>query len=125
MARKATAGQKAAAKKYGVRVTKTVRGKRVYIDAETLKKRTATAKAKVVKKKAAAKKKAASKKQRGKVTNYSASADKRIKASTEAGQRQAKKYSNIKYKKNNPKTGKMMIDVFVFHPCVKGFNVII
>mgnify|MGYP003634080392 CR=1 FL=1 len=104
MARKATAGQKAQAKKYGVRTTKTVGGKRVMLDAETLKKRTATAKAKVAKKKVVAKKKAASKRTIG---TSDRGADKRIAASTQAGQRKAKKYSNIKYYKKNPKTGKM------------------
>ena len=105
MARKATATQKATAKKYGVRVTKTVRGKRVDLDAETLKKRTATAKAKLAKKKMAAKKKASSKGIVG--TSIDRAADARIMSSTEAGKRKAKKYARIKYKKKNPKTGKM------------------
>ncbi len=105
MARKATAGQKATAKKYGVRTTKTVGGKRVELDAETLKKRTATAKAKLAKKKMTAKKKANSKKIIG--SPVSKAADARIMSSTEAGKRKAKKYAKIKYKKKNPKTGKM------------------
>ena len=105
MARKATAGQKATAKKYGVRTTKTVGGKRVELDAETLKKRTVTAKAKLAKKKMTAKKKASSKKIIG--TSKDRAADARIMSSTTAGKRKAKKYARIKYKKKNPKTGKM------------------
>ena len=104
MARKATAGQKASAKKYGVRLTKTVGGKRVEIDAVTLKKRTATAKAKATKKKVVAKKKATSKRMVG---SSERGADARIMSSTQAGQRKAKLVSRIKYKKKNPKTGKM------------------
>ena len=104
MARKATAGQKATAKKYGIRTTKTVKGKRVGIDAETLKKRTATAKLKVAKKKVAAKKRATSKRMVG---TSDRGADARIMSSTQAGQRKAKLVSKIKYKKKNPKTGKL------------------
>lgn len=108
MARKATAGQKAAAKKLGIRVTKTVRGKRVYIDAETLKKRITAAKAKAAKKKVAAKKKASSKRQTSPSTPTSRAADKRIMASTKAGSRRSKKTAVLKYRVKDPKTGKMV-----------------
>jgi hypothetical protein len=100
--RAATALQKARAKKLGIRVTKMVRGKRVYIDAETLKKKIQTALNSKKRKKVASKKK--------KTTRYGTSdtkADKRIKASQPIGERKAKKYAKIKYKKKNPKTGKM------------------
>jgi hypothetical protein len=106
MARKATTLQKATAKKYGVRTTKTVKGKRVELDAETLKKRTATAKAKLVKAKAARTRKAKSTRMVG--SPKSRAADKRIKSSTVAGQRKAKKTSLIEYKVKDPKTGKMV-----------------
>ena len=105
MARKATAGQKATAKKYGVRTTKTVGGKRVELDADTLKKRVLAVKTKLAKKKVSAKKKANSKKIIG--SPVSKAADARIMSSTEAGKRIAKKYAKIQYKKKNPKTGKM------------------
>lgn len=104
MARKATAKQKETAKKLGLRVTKTVGGKRKELDAETLKKRIAKAKEKNKKKKVAAKKKKTSKKLVGKPTDRAA--DKKIKAKP-AGQRVARKYSKIRYKKKDPKTGKM------------------
>jgi hypothetical protein len=106
MGRKATAIQKAAARKLKLRTTKTVRGKLIPLDAETLKKRIAAAKLKVAKKKVAAKKKATSKR----IIKVSGdrSADSRV-AAKKAGQRTAKKYAKIKYKKKDPKTGKISI----------------
>ena len=105
MARKATAGQKATAKKYVVRTTKSVGGKRVELDADTLKKRVLVAKTALVKKKNVAKKKANSNKMIG--SPIDKAADARIISSTEAGKRRAKKFSKIIYKKKNPKTGKI------------------
>jgi hypothetical protein len=105
MARKATAGQKATAKKYGIRVTKTIRGKRVEKSAEQLKKEIATAKARLVKKKAAAKKRAASTRQTGSSVK---SDDRRISSSTKAGTRKSKKTATLTYRVRDPKTGKMV-----------------
>jgi hypothetical protein len=105
MARKATAVQKAAAKKLGVRVTKTVRGKRVEITPTALKEKIAIAKNKLAKKKVAVKKKKASPRQTG---SSDSAADRRIKASTKAGERKSKKTANIQYKVKDPKTGKMV-----------------
>ena len=106
MGRKATAGQKATAKKYGVRVTKTVGGKRVDVDAETLKKRIANAKEKIAKKKAVAKKKAASTRQTGSSVK---SDDRRIVGATTAGKRKSKKTAVITYRTKDPKTGKVIV----------------
>jgi hypothetical protein len=105
MARKATAGQKATAKKYGVRVTKTIRGKRVEKSAEQLKKEIASAKARLAKKNAAAKKRAASTRQTGSSVK---SDDRRIKGASKAGKRKSKKTSVITYRVKDPKTGKMV-----------------
>ena len=103
MARKATAAQKAVAKRYGIRVTKTVGGKRVDIDSVTLKKRVDAAKAKAKKAKEVAKRKVASKRTIGSSVK---SKDSKIKSSTEAGRRRSKKTSLIEYKVKDPKTGK-------------------
>lgn len=105
MARKATAGQKATAQKYGVRITKTVRGKRVEKSAEQLKKETATAKSRAAKKKETAKKKAASTRQTG---SSAKGDDRRIIAGTKAGTRKSKKTSTVKMKVRDPKTGKLV-----------------
>jgi adenylate kinase len=105
MARKATAAQKSAARKLGIRVTKTVRGKRVELTPTALKAKIAVAKDKLAKKKVAAKKRAASGRQTG---SSDKSADRRIKATTKAGKRTSKKTSLIKYKVKDPKTGKMV-----------------
>lgn len=108
MARKSTKGQKATAVKYGVRITKTVRGTRVEKSAEQLKKETASAKAKMAKKKLSAKKKASSTRQTttGLGNPYSKAADRRIISSTKAGRRISKKSSLITYKSKDPITGK-------------------
>jgi|GEM_PF-4759195 len=100
-ARPSTSIQRAKAKKLGVRVTKTVRGKRVFLSSPAIQKATATATTK--------KKKTVAKAKRKKTTQYGTSdraADARIMAKP-AGDRKAKKFSMIKYKKKNPKTGKL------------------
>jgi hypothetical protein len=107
MARKATAGQKATAKKYGVRVTKTIRGKRVEKSAEQLKKEIASAKARLAKKNVAAKKRAASTRQTA-VKSPSKSDDRRIKGASKAGKRKSKKTAVLTYRVKDPKTGKMV-----------------
>ena len=103
MARKATATQKATAQKYGVRVTRTVRGKRVEKSAEQLTSETATAKLKLSKKKDSAKKRASSTRQTG--TSVKGD-DRRIKGSTKAGTRVSKKTATMTVKVRDPKTGK-------------------
>jgi hypothetical protein len=104
MARKATANQKAKAKKLGIRVTKTVRGKRVELTAEVLKSRIAKAEAR--RKRA---KQIANRKRARVVGKSDRSADSRIQATQPVGTRRAKKYAKIKYKifdKNGKWTGK-------------------
>ena len=110
MGRKATAGQKAMAKKYGVRLTKTVRGTRVELDAETLKKKTLEAKLKLAKRKERAKKKTASNRQlsTGLGNPHNKSDDRRIVGATPAGKRKSKKTSVITYRTKDPKTGKIV-----------------
>jgi|DEB0MinimDraft_10_1074344.scaffolds.fasta_scaffold17605_5 hypothetical protein len=103
--RKATAKQKETAKKHGIRLTKTVGGKRVEKGAEQLKKEIAKAKEVAMKKKAKAKKAKASKRQVGASDRAS---DMKIKAK-EAGERVSRKYSIIEYKTKDPKTGKTVI----------------
>lgn len=105
MARKLTTAQKAAARKLGIRVTKTVRGKRVEITPTALKAKVAVAKNKAAKRKVAAKRKAASTRQTG---SSNKSKDRLVKASTAAGKRRSKKTASIKYKVKDPKTGKMV-----------------
>jgi len=90
--RASTASQRARAKKLGIRVTKTVRGKRVYLDSPTLLKKIAAATKK--------KKTAVTKAKKKRTTVYGStdkSADSRIMAKP-AGKRKAKAYSYIKYK---------------------------
>lgn len=104
MARKATAAQKARAKKLGVRVTKTVRGKRVELDSATLKKRVDKALDAAKRKKAAAKRKAKSKRQIG----SSVRSKDKLYSAKEAGTRRSKSTSKIKMKVKDPKTGKLV-----------------
>tara|TARA_R110000822_G_scaffold46670_3_gene124229 strand:- start:30386 stop:30859 length:474 start_codon:yes stop_codon:yes gene_type:complete len=102
-ARPSTSIQKAKAKSLGLRVTKSVRGKSVALNSPTLQKSIASAVAK--------KKKSVAKAKKKKTTQYGTSnraADARIKAKP-AGERRAKKFSMIKYKKKNPKTGKLEV----------------
>lgn len=106
MAKKVTAAQKAAAKKHGIRTTKTIRGKRVDVDSETLKKRVEAVKAKKAKAKITAKKRAASTRTIG---SSDRATDSKIKASTVAGSRRSKKTSIIEYKVKDPKTGKLVV----------------
>lgn len=90
--RASTASQRARAKKLGIRVTKTVRGKRVYLDSPTLLKKIAAATKK--------KKTVATRAKKKRTTVYGStdkSADSRIMAKP-AGKRKAKAYSYIKYK---------------------------
>lgn len=101
MARKATAAQKRVAKKYGIRVTKTIRGKRVEKTAEELKKQIETAKNRRAKAKAKAAKKRST--QTGSSVRKD---DSRIVASTKAGARRSKKYATLTYVTKDPKTGK-------------------
>jgi len=110
MARKATTGQKATAKKYGIRVTRAVGGKRIEKTAEQLKKQIETAKATAVRKKAVAKKKAESTRQvsTGLGNLHSKKDDKRIVGATTAGKRKSKKTSVITYRVKDPKTGKIV-----------------
>ena len=102
-ARASTASQRARAKKLGIRVTKTVRGKRVYLDSPTLLKKIAAATKK--------KKTVATRAKKKRTTVYGStdkSADSRIKAKP-AGKRKAKAYSMISYKvfdSNGKWTGK-------------------
>tara|TARA_R110000803_G_scaffold3046_2_gene10419 strand:+ start:3705 stop:4139 length:435 start_codon:yes stop_codon:yes gene_type:complete len=107
MARKATAGQRAAAQKLGLKITKKVGGKRVYIDSETLKKRTAAAKLKVQKKKIAAKKRKASNRTIP-VSGADRAKDAQVKSSTKAGSRISKRKAILEYKVKDPKTGKLV-----------------
>lgn len=108
MARKATANQKATAKKYGIRVTRTVRGKRVEKSAEQLKKEIETAKKREKRAKAAAKKRQASTRQTP-VKAHSKSDDKRIVSGTKAGVRKSKKTAVLTYITKDPKTGKKIV----------------
>ena len=102
-ARASTASQRARAIKLGLRVTKTVRGKRVYLDSPTLLKKIAAATKK--------KKTVAARAKKKRTTVYGStdkSADSRIMAKP-AGKRKAKAYSYIKYKvfdSNGKWTGK-------------------
>ena len=105
MARKATAIQKARAKKLGIRVTKTVRGKRVELDAETLKRKVSKELERRKKAKARAKKKAASTRQ----TGTSVKAKDKLYSAKPAGVRKSKKTSTIIMKVKDPKTGKMVL----------------
>tara|TARA_R110001592_G_scaffold160257_3_gene392379 strand:+ start:588 stop:1085 length:498 start_codon:yes stop_codon:yes gene_type:complete len=91
-ARASTASQRARAIKLGLRVTKTVRGKRVYLDSPTLLKKIEAATKK--------KKTVATRAKKKRTTVYGTSdksADSRIKAKP-AGKRKAKAYSMISYK---------------------------
>lgn len=91
-ARASTASQRARAIKLGLRVTKTVRGKRVYLDSPTLLKKIAAATKK--------KKTVATRAKKKRTTVYGStdkSVDSRIKAKP-AGKRKAKAYSMISYK---------------------------
>ena len=103
MARKATSIQKETAKKYGIRLTKTIRGKRVEKSAEQLKKEINTAKEKLAKKKSSAKKRKDSTRQTG---TSNKGDDRRIKGSTKAGTRKSKKTAVMTIKVRDPKTGK-------------------
>ena len=105
MARKASAALKTRAKKLGVRVTKTVRGKRVELDSATLMKKVKAAAEK--KKKAAAKRKKAAKSPRQTGTSVR-SKDRQVVAKP-AGKRRSKKTSTITYRVKDPKTGKIVL----------------
>lgn len=109
MARKATAAQKRVAKKYGIRVTKTIRGKRVEKTAEELKKQIETAKNKRARAKAAAAKKRGKQTTSGLGSSYSKKDDMRILAGTKAGARKSKKTAVITYRVKDPKTGKIVL----------------
>jgi len=109
MARKATAAQKRMAKKFGIRVTKTLRGKRVPKTAEQLVKEIETAKRRKARAKATAASKRSKQTTSGLGSTYSKKDDGRIMASTSAGKRKSKKYSTITYRTKDPKTGKIVL----------------
>lgn len=104
MARKATAAQKAKAKRLGVRVTSTRGGKRVEVDSATLKKRIAKAETK----KKASKKRRKVKAKSTRQTGTSVKSKDKLYTAKPAGKRTSTKTSSIIMKVKDPKTGKMV-----------------